>query len=66
MRPIITVSVNNGKEIGSFSICYKNFKEAHECLTNALPQLSRKGIFTAEQLCFQLLMDGIPIERNVG
>lgn len=64
MRTVIGISVNNGKQVGSFSIEFKSQAEAFQALTNAMPNLTRKGVFTAEQLCFDLLINGIAVEQT--
>lgn len=64
MKTRITIQVNNGKEIGSFSIEYPTMEDAQIALTNSMTPLRRKGVFCAEQLCFELLLDGISIEKS--
>lgn len=64
MKTILTITVNNGRQVGNFHIEFPSAAKAYAALTNAISPLTQGGIFCAEQLCFDLLIDGIPVEQS--
>lgn len=64
MKTLVTVHINDGRQLRQFTVTYPTIEIARVALSKAMPLLRLGGIVTSEQLCFDLLIDGQPAGQN--